>query len=153
MSAAERPIITDHVGATVLTAEECGELLRRHALGRLAVSVCDLPDIFPVNYAFHCGSVVFRTSGGTKLAGALLGRGVAFEVDGVDASSGQAWSVVVKGRAVELEAVDERRHAGAQPVFPLQRPPKAHFVRIEPISISGRRFETVTPDVWAEPPR
>ena len=77
-------------------------------VGRLAVSITNLPDIFPINYVVDRGTVVFRTAEGTKLAAAVLGRGVAFEVDGVDDAAGEAWSVVIKGHAVEIE-----RHAGS----------------------------------------
>ena len=106
---------TDRFGMTVLSAHESLALLRASVVGRLAVSITDHPDIFPINYVVDHGSIVFRTAEGTKLAAAVLGRGVAFEVDGYDEPSGEAWSVVVKGHAVEIErdAGDLRRHRPA----------------------------------------
>ena len=88
---------------TVLDTHTCLDLLRRREVGRLAVSITDHPDIFPINYVVDRGTVVFRTAEGTKLAAALLGRGVAFEIDGYDPEAGEAWSVVVKGYAIEIE--------------------------------------------------
>ena len=44
------------------------------------------PDIFPINYVVDHGAVVFRTAEGTKLAAAVLGQGVAFEIDGYEAA-------------------------------------------------------------------
>ena len=78
-------------------------------MGRLAVSILERPDIFPVNHVVDHGRIVFRTAAGTKLAAAVLGRAVAFEVDGYDSVAGEAWSVVVKGRAREARSDAGRR--------------------------------------------
>ena len=88
----------------VLSTTRCWELLRESVVGRLAVTVDGGPDIFPVNPVVDHGTIVFRTSAGTKLA-AAKGRDVAFEVDGYDISTAQAWSVVVKGRAHEISSL------------------------------------------------
>ena len=42
--------------------------------------------------------------------GGVLGSGVAYEVDHIDDSNGVAWSVVLKGRARELNTVEEMAH-------------------------------------------
>ena len=134
---------TDRFGMTVLDAHESLALLRASVVGRLAVSITDHPDIFPINYVVDHGSIVFRTAEGTKLAAAVLGRGVAFEVDGYDEPSGEAWSVVVKGHAVEIERMQEIFDATDLPLFSWQAAPKHRFVRIEPVAITGRRFSVV----------
>jgi hypothetical protein len=133
----------DHLGSTTLSTDVCLDLLRSSAVGRLAVSITNHPDIFPINHVVDHGTVVFRTAEGTKLAAAVLGRGVAFEVDGYDEATGQAWSVVVKGHAVEIEQLDELVDALDLPLFPWHAAPKHRFVRIVPVDISGRRFEVV----------
>jgi nitroimidazol reductase NimA-like FMN-containing flavoprotein (pyridoxamine 5'-phosphate oxidase superfamily) len=138
---------------TVLATNTCWELLRRAEVGRLAVSIADHPDIFPVNYVVDRGAVVFRTAEGTKLAAAVLGRAVAFEVDGYDADAGEAWSVVIKGRAVELERMQDLFDALELPLFPWHASPKHRFVRIEPDEVSGRRFQVVDKRVWETSPR
>ena len=134
---------TDHIGSTVLSTNECLDLLRSTDVGRLAVSITNLPDIFPINYIVDRGAVLFRTAEGTKLAAAVLGRGVAFEVDGVDDVAGEAWSVVIKGHAVEIERMQELFDALDLPLYPWHAAPKHRFVRIEPVDISGRRFAIV----------
>jgi nitroimidazol reductase NimA-like FMN-containing flavoprotein (pyridoxamine 5'-phosphate oxidase superfamily) len=134
---------TDRFGIEVLEATTCWELLRSTEVGRLAVSFGDQPDIFPVNFVVDHGTVVFRTAEGTKLAAAVLGRGVAFEADGYDADAGVAWSVVVKGHANEIERMQDVFDAADLPLFPWHAAPKHRFVRIEPEDISGRRFEVV----------
>jgi len=123
----------------VLSTNECWALLRDSVVGRLAVMVVGSPDIFPVNPIVDHGSIVFRTSAGTKLA-ATKGKDVAFEVDGYDTETARAWSVVVKGRAHEILEVEEILRALRLPLYPWQPGRKPRFVRIEPASITGRRF-------------
>jgi hypothetical protein len=142
---------TDRLGMTVLDTKTCLELLRAESVGRLAVAIHDHPDIFPVNFVVDRGTVVFRTAEGTKLAAAVLGRGVAFEIDGLDDAERQAWSVVIKGRAVEVERLQELFDVQGLPLFPWHAAPKHRFVRIEPVEISGRRFDVVEPSAWTEP--
>ncbi len=143
---------TDHLGMAELPTHECLELLRGESVGRLAVSIREHPDIFPINYVVDHGGIVFRTAEGTKLAGAVLGRGVAFEVDGVDDAAGEAWSVVVKGHAVEIEQMYDLLDALSLPLYPWHAAPKHRFVRIEPVEITGRRFHVVDPGRWSDDP-
>lgn len=130
-------------GMIELTEHESWDLLRSVEVGRIAVSIMNHPDIFPINYVVDHGSIVFRTAEGTKLAASVLGASVAFEIDGYDAAAGEAWSVVVKGAAVEIEQILGRFDAADLPLFPWHASPKHRFVRIEPESITGRRFEVV----------
>jgi hypothetical protein len=144
---------TDHLGTTVLSTEECFDLLGAESVGRLAVSIRDRPDIFPINYVVDRGGIVFRTAEGTKLAASVLGRGVAFEIDGVDPDAGEAWSVIVKGHAVEIERMYDVVDALALPLFPWHASPKNRFVRMEPVEVTGRRFHVVEPSAWSDPVR
>jgi nitroimidazol reductase NimA-like FMN-containing flavoprotein (pyridoxamine 5'-phosphate oxidase superfamily) len=130
----------DRFGTEVLETNVCWQLLRDSEVGRLAVSITDHPDIFPVNYVVEHGTVVFRTAEGTKLAASVLGRAVAFEIDGYDPDGGDAWSVVIKGHATEIERMQDVFDALDLPLFPWHASPKHRFVRIEPFDISGRRF-------------
>lgn len=124
---------------------DCYERLRGEDVGRLAVSIKNIPDIFPINFVVDKRTIVFRTAEGTKLAAALLGSGVAFEVDGYDSAAGLAWSVVVKGRAVEVEKMDDLFHVEELPLFPWHAGPKLRFVRIVPSEVTGREFRVIAP--------
>ena|SRR5579875_1803253 len=134
-------------GVSVLAAHECWGLLRSTEVGRLAVSVNDHPDIFPVNYVVDHGTIVFRTAEGTKLAAIATRALVAFEADGYDPAVGEAWSVVAKGRAEEIKT-HEALETTTLPLFPWHSAPKHRFVRIVPEEISGRRFHIVDREVW-----
>ena len=140
-------------GMTILDYDECWALLRQAEVARLAVAIMNRPDIFPINYVVDHGRVVFRTAEGTKLAASVLGDAVAFEVDGYDAASGDAWSVVIHGRAVEIEDMHDLFDALDLPLFPWHAAPKPRFVSIEPDETSGRRFQVVDPAVWGAPER
>jgi nitroimidazol reductase NimA-like FMN-containing flavoprotein (pyridoxamine 5'-phosphate oxidase superfamily) len=140
-------------GVEELAAAECWRLLRLHEVGRLAVSISDHPDIFPINYVVDGDGIVFRTGAGTKLAASVLGRGVAFEIDGYDPVAGEAWSVVAKGRARQIEHMIEYFDADTLPLFPWHAAPKPDIVRIEPLEVTGRRFHVVDrKEIGAAPP-
>jgi hypothetical protein len=126
-------------GTRATSVQESWDLLREGVVGRLAVISEGAPDIFPVNYVVDRGTIVIRTAGGTKHEAARKRR-VAFEVDGYDLDSGEAWSVVAKGRAVEVYDVDEAIAIMALPLIPWAEGSKPHLLRLEPDSVTGRRF-------------
>lgn len=134
----------------VLSASEAWALLREAVVGRLAVAVGDQPEIFPVNYLVDHGSIVFRTAEGTKLT-ASIGRRVAFEVDAYDPSSGEAWSVVVKGTAREVAQLHEVLDALDSTLSPWHAGSKPRIVRIEPGEVSGRQFHVKSGDRHPSP--
>ncbi len=136
-------------GTDVLTNEECWDLLARTSVGRLAIDIAGKPDIYPINYVVDGNSLLFRTGAGTKLAASALLHHVAFEIDGYEPQRRTAWSVVVKGRAEQVERMDEVFAAEDLPLFPWAAHPKPNFVRITPTEVTGRRFhilDDVTPD-------
>ncbi len=127
----------------ILSESECWELLGEAAVGRLAVDIAGQPDIFPINFIADHGGIVFRSAAGTKLAGAVLNRFVAFEVDGYHPGERTAWSVVVKGQARAVERMQEVFDAEDLPLFPWLAWDKPNFVRIDPMVVTGRRYHIV----------
>jgi nitroimidazol reductase NimA-like FMN-containing flavoprotein (pyridoxamine 5'-phosphate oxidase superfamily) len=127
-------------GIEQLSTNECWEALRGADVGRLAVIIDDHPEIFPLTYVVDHGTVVFRSAEGSKVEGVLSGRPLAFEADGYDRSTNQAWSVVIKGSAERPQDIDDAAEAAMLPLFPWQAGEKNRFVRIVPDEVSGRRF-------------
>lgn len=123
---------------TVLSEEESWQLLASRAVGRIAVSVGDDPDIFPINYHAADGRILIRTGEGTKLSEMSVNDRVAFEVDDYDEKSG--WSVVIKGTASILVATSDIAEADKSPLRPWIPTIKYNYVVITPTKISGRRF-------------
>jgi nitroimidazol reductase NimA-like FMN-containing flavoprotein (pyridoxamine 5'-phosphate oxidase superfamily) len=137
-------------GMTILEERECWRLLDLADVGRLAVAIDRHPDIFPINHVVDDHTIVFQTEAGTKLAGAVCGAAVAFEIDGYDPWDGDAWSVVVKGHAVEIEHLVDKEHVEKLALTPWGSWAKHRWVRIDPVEVTGRRFR-VGPTVRPEP--
>ncbi len=148
VTGASKTTFDPYAGTLILSLDDCWQLLRDHEVGRLAVSIANHPDIFPINYVVDDDEIVFRTSAGTKLAAAVLGYGVAFEIDGYDAAAGEAWSVVVKGVAEQIEGWLDKDRAERLPLFPWNASPKFDFVRIVAEEVSGRRFHVTAHSAW-----
>jgi nitroimidazol reductase NimA-like FMN-containing flavoprotein (pyridoxamine 5'-phosphate oxidase superfamily) len=135
--------MTTPPGTEILSDAECSRLLAEATVGRLAVDIAGRPDIFPINYIVVDDTIVFRSAAGTKLAASVLLHYVAFEIDGYEPSQRTAWSVVVKGRAHQIERMQEVYDAQDLPLFPWVASEKPNFVRITPDEVSGRRFHVI----------
>lgn len=131
-----------------LTFDECWELLAASIVGRLAIIVDGRPEIFPVNFVLERRSVVFRTAAGTKLWGSMKEEPAAFEIDGYDPGTQEAWSVVARGGTALIENPDEQSAADALGLEPWEPGTKSHYVRLSPEALTGRRFKVNAPDVW-----
>ena len=128
---------TDHAGLEVLTYDECVERLQHSQVGRLAFLADGEVQIFPVNYRWHEGAVVFRTAPGTKLDAAFFKKVAAFEIDGWDSVFETGWSVVVKGL---VKAVDPTPDMESLDLRPWAGPGRDDWVRIRPDEVTGRRI-------------
>lgn len=134
---------TDRNGMTILTVDECMRLVSGAVprIGRVAFVSEGRPVILPVNYVYHQGAVVFRTDRGAKLSAAANGEQVAFEVDAIDPTWREGWSVLVQGRAEHVTDPDELERLEALPLQPWAGGEKPAYVRILSTEISGRRID------------
>jgi uncharacterized protein len=128
----------DSQPVSILPETECWNLLSGASLGRLVTSVDGQPDIFPVNFVVQHRTVLLRTAEGTKLVSAAINNNVLFEAD--DHNVAEGWSVIVKGMARLLRTDDEIGEAERAQLLPWTATVKQHFVRIRPLSVTGRRF-------------
>lgn len=128
-----------------LSTTECWRLLESSTLGRLAVEGRHRsPDLFPVNYLVHSGSVYLRSGPGSKLMDVAARPAVAFEIDGEDPLS--HWSVVIKGSAARLDSDAEIEESGITGLVTAHPTQKHDFIRITPTSVTGRRFRKPAAD-------
>lgn len=123
---------------SVVPESDCWKLLGSASLGRIVTSVDGEPEIFPVNFVVQGHSVLFRTAEGTKLASTAVNRHVVFEAD--DHTVVEGWSVVIRGLARILRTQAEIAEAERAQLYPWTATEKQHYVRIQPLSVSGRRF-------------
>jgi uncharacterized protein len=123
-----------------LTKSQCFELLASQRLGRLAFVDDRGPVVLPVNFVVDNYMVIIRTDEGTKLTIARHGDRVAFEADAIDVASGSAWSVLIRGEAIEVTDRLERERLSNLPLRPWAPGRKSHVVRILPAAVTGRRI-------------
>ena len=135
-------LVTDRNGLEILEREECLQLLAAAHIGRLALSIDALPVILPVNFVVHDEKVVFRTSPGTKLSVAVRSAVVAFETDAIDPLRHEGWSVLVTGRAREVDDGDRLEILRRLPLRPWAPGAHDHFIEINIDRVSGRRLHT-----------
>ena len=123
-----------------LSLEECWTLLASRPAGRLGVLVDSAPEIYPVNHVVDRRTILFRTGAGTKRRGFDRSPSVCFEVDEIDDRDATGWSVLVKGRAVELTDPEDIRLAGLLPLDLWSFEAGTRYVRIVPAEVTGRRI-------------
>jgi nitroimidazol reductase NimA-like FMN-containing flavoprotein (pyridoxamine 5'-phosphate oxidase superfamily) len=128
-----------------LAPDECWRLLASTPVGRIGVLADSAPEIYPVNHAVDGRTLVFRTAPGTKLRSLLRTPLVCFEVDGIDADAATGWSVLVKGRAAQIVAPDEIRAAQQLQLLFWPLGQTAHWIRVVPDQVTGRRIWSHVP--------
>ena len=133
-----------------LDEDECFSLLAAGSLGRVAVSLGEIPAVFPVNYHAFNGDIYFFTAEGTKLAAATRKAQVAFEIDHFDAQYHHGWSVLAVGVTAEVHEPLLRELAVHFPLQPWAPGSRSHLVQIRPDFVSGRRitFGRDGPGTW-----
>jgi nitroimidazol reductase NimA-like FMN-containing flavoprotein (pyridoxamine 5'-phosphate oxidase superfamily) len=131
---------------TELDEVESLKLVSRGGIGRIAYEGRFGPAVLPVNYQWHDGAVVFRTTWHSALDEDLqtgIAGGdylVAFEVDEIDVPGRQGWSVLIQGPAHHVSE-EERASAEQAGVEPWPAGDRELFIRIVPSRITGRRIQ------------
>ncbi|MFQ4149427.1 pyridoxamine 5'-phosphate oxidase family protein [Arthrobacter sp. LAPM80] len=122
MTMKSSPAVTtpDSPAIEMLSTPQCWTLLKGQNLGRLAVVIEGHAETFPVNYAVDNGSVIFRTAKGAKFLAKTSNAQVSFEIDGYDARTEQALSVVLRGISQELHHEPGPAESQAPPLQPWQ---------------------------------
>ncbi len=133
-------VIEGRTWLEMLPEGECWRLVAQEEIGRVAVLVDGVPEIYPVNHVVQDKTIVFRTDPGSKLRGLVQSPLVCFEVDAGDPATHFGWSVMVKGRAVEITTGPELAAAAKLPLEYWAQSEKTHWIRIEPTAVTGRRI-------------
>ncbi|WP_037560133.1 pyridoxamine 5'-phosphate oxidase family protein [Spirillospora albida] len=130
----------DHSGLEILGEEECLALLGAAEIGRIVFTDRALPAIQPVNFTLHEGTIVIRTSPGSRLSTGAAGTVVAFEIDDFDVAARTGWSVVVVGRARVVTAPEESAALEALGLRTWAPGERDRFISVRPEIVSGRRI-------------
>jgi nitroimidazol reductase NimA-like FMN-containing flavoprotein (pyridoxamine 5'-phosphate oxidase superfamily) len=119
--------------------QQCLDLIESHHLGRIAWQAADLPQILPITYAMHQGSVYFRTLPDGILAELAQPTSVALEVDELDQQTRSGWSIVIHGRTSAVREPDELAGLWASDsLVPWASGNRTLFIRIQPERVAGR---------------
>jgi nitroimidazol reductase NimA-like FMN-containing flavoprotein (pyridoxamine 5'-phosphate oxidase superfamily) len=131
---------------TELGEAECLKLISPGGIGRIAYQSRFGPAVLPVNYQWHDGAIVFRTTRHSPLDEDLetgIAGGdyrVAFEIDEIDVAGRQGWSVLIQGPARHVSEA-ERESAERAGVEPWPAGDRELFMRIVPSRVTGRRIQ------------
>ena len=126
----------------VLSQDECWALLRSHPhqIGRIAFAADERILVLPLNYRIHEGGVAFRTEAGSPIDALADGQTVSFQIDSVDPTWQEGWSVLMEGRVAEVTDEAQRRALAALPLRSWAPGNRERAYRIEPIRVTGRRI-------------
>lgn len=124
-----------------LEIDTCLRLLTEHHVGRIAMNDPAGPLVFPVNYAFDKGAVVFRTDPGLSLDAAEARAHASFQIDHADETHHIGWSVLVRGRLQEVVDPEELKRLDRLGIVSFAPGAgRRHLVRLMPSVITGRRI-------------
>jgi nitroimidazol reductase NimA-like FMN-containing flavoprotein (pyridoxamine 5'-phosphate oxidase superfamily) len=122
----------------VLGREECLNHIRQGGAGRLVFDDERGPVALPVNYRMLGNDLVFRTGDGSIAAAVESGKQVSLETDHLDDALGEAWSVLVTGKAYEVDDAEELRRVEVLGIVPWAGGDRHTVVRIVASEITGR---------------
>ncbi|MBV9795633.1 MAG: pyridoxamine 5'-phosphate oxidase family protein [Actinobacteria bacterium] len=129
-----------------LTEQECLTLIAGGGIGRIAYSGRYGQTVLPVNYQLLDNTIVFRTGEDSPLEEDLqtgirhAEYQVAFEIDEINLTAREGWSVLVQGPAHHIDSDTERTAAHQTGVQPWSGGAKEHYIRVIPTRITGRRI-------------
>ncbi|GAB3975511.1 hypothetical protein GCM10029978_059820 [Actinoallomurus acanthiterrae] len=129
-----------------LGEDECLRLISAGGVGRIAYTGRFGPVVLPVNYKLHDGAIVFRTAPGSPMDEDLrtgISEAeylVAFEIDEIDMTAREGWSVLIQGSLHHVDSETERASLTRAGVEPWPGGERELFVRIIPTRITGRRI-------------
>ena len=131
-----------------LTPQECWDLLAGDEVARVALATPVGPRIVPVNYSVHAGDLYFRTKPYSALGTYGREGELAAEVDSLDRTSHEGWSVQVTGRGAMVDDPGEVRavRAGWDP-HPWADGQRYLYIRLHVTGITGRRLAARRPPV------
>lgn len=126
-----------HPVLEVLTRQQCEAHLAVGGVGRIVYSASRGPAALPVNFEFTEGEIVFSTNE-SKAAAIATQAVVGFEVDRVDESLSEGWSVLVSGRGRRIEDPDECQRLSSLDLQAWAGGSRHSLVAIRPGEITGR---------------
>ena len=117
----------------------CLALLESACIGHIGFTSGALPVVRPIRYRLVGRSLVFATESGVKLNSARRHAVACVEIEGNDASTGTAWTVLATGRLREITDPSSTVLEDGIPLRPWGRPTDGHLVALDIELLSGER--------------
>jgi uncharacterized protein len=125
-----------------LTRYESLRFLATVPIGRIIFTRRALPAVELVHFALDHGDIVIGANPDDTLAADIRDAVVAFEADSLDVTHRAGWSVAIIGRSrvvTDPGEIDRLQKIGLRSWGPGKA---AHFIRISPELLTGRRLRT-----------
>ncbi|MGD0312579.1 MAG: pyridoxamine 5'-phosphate oxidase family protein [Acidimicrobiales bacterium] len=123
-----------------LTIGECEALIAPGGVGRVVFSDERGPVALPVNFRVSEGDIVFRTEPNAGFVTSLATGDVSFEVDHLDETLTEGWSVLLTGKSHVIVDPGEVRRAQSLAIVPWAAGDRDAYVCLVPREITGRRI-------------
>jgi nitroimidazol reductase NimA-like FMN-containing flavoprotein (pyridoxamine 5'-phosphate oxidase superfamily) len=120
-----------------LTRDECIRRMANVAIGRIVYTRQAMPAVELVNFAIADGDIVIRTSRSGKLAAAIAGAVVAFEVDQLDPAGKAGWSITAIGESRAVTDPADLERLGRIGLATWAPGDREHYIRIFPRIVNG----------------
>lgn len=129
---------------------ECMTYLKSRRVGRLGYVEGGWPIVLPINYRVSDdGGIVFKSIVGGKTAAAARSTFACFEVDDIDGVDRPIWSVVAQGELTVARNPHDLTNAWRNDPEPWIEGDEWSWLRLTPLSVSGRRIVVAEDSVEA----
>ncbi len=126
-----------HPSLDTLEREQCDAHLEAGGVGRIVFTEERGPVALPVNFEFTEGEIIFSTD--HEKADLLEGLPtIGFEIDRVDETFSEGWSVLVSGAARRVIDPDEVQRLSSLDLEPWAGGDRHALVKIAPLTVTGR---------------
>ncbi len=133
-----------------LDSVECTSYLKSRRVGRLGFVEGGWPIVLPINYRLtDDGEIVFKSVVGSKTAAAARSAMACFEVDDIDRADQPMWSVVAQGELRLVRNPQDLHTAWQNDPEPWIEGDEWAWLRLVPLSVSGRRIVPVAAETPA----
>ena len=126
-----------HPSLDTLEREHCDAHLAAGGVGRIVYSTDRGPVALPVNFEFTDGEIIFSTDEAKADRLAQL-PSVGFEIDRVDETFSEGWSVLVSGPARRVVDADELQRVSSLDLQAWAGGDRHAVVKIAPVTVTGR---------------
>ena len=126
-----------HPSLDTLEREHCDAHLAAGGVGRIVYSSDRGPVAIPVNFEFTEGEIIFSTDEAKADRLAKLPM-VGFEIDRVDETFSEGWSVLVSGPARRVVDADELQRVASLDLEAWAGGDRHAVVKVAPVTVTGR---------------